>query len=447
MRGWVRVLGLSAAMLIFGWSAAANAQLPPAGSPVPPVGIDEPASIGTLDRGHPVLTFAGGLENPTPFPLVNPPLPLVCGPTCQQFVFRAASVAPFLVSVKDTAASTNNGWDLYVYDDAGALVGAANGVGANGQAIAVKPPVPGGYRVVVTFTYAYDTAAAYAGEVRLMRGASWRPAAPDCNRSRRLRGCFSLPVLYAEPPYDLHVDGLPPAASTPLGFPIPIEVPTGSSCYLDETAQLGATRCLRFTSNVKNVGGGLLDLRLTWNGAQCRADQILHGVRRRNVTRTAGPCEFHPAHGHFHYKDFVGFSLHRLGNDGAVGAQVGSGLKESFCLADDDYFGFGTAGPNGPRIYAGQPGCSLPASVAAGGVVLEEGLTPGWGDVYTWDTPGQIIDITSLTSGRYVLVERTNPSRTMVVSGAAQTCSATDLTLTDTGVTATAVRSSLPCPP
>ena len=197
---------------------------------------------------------------------------------------------------------------------------------------------------------------------------------------------------------------------------------------------------------MKNVGGGLLDLRLTYNGAECHTVQVLRGHRHRNAVRPSGPCEFHAAHAHFHYKDFVGFSLHGLGADGSIGPQVGDGLKESFCLADDDYFGFGTAAPNGPRNYAGQPGCSLPVSIDPNGATLEEGLTPGWGDVYTWDTPGQIIDITNVPPGRYVLVEKTNPSGTMIVHGPVHTCSATELTLTDTAVTQTATRSVVTCP-
>ncbi|MBA3655433.1 MAG: hypothetical protein H0W70_14715 [Actinobacteria bacterium] len=447
MRSWVRLGAVAVAVLVLGGLApAAGAQLvPPVGLPIPPIALtSEPTALGRLDRQHPLLTFSGGVENPTPFPLANLPVPVVCEATCQQFAFTAARRTPFLVSIKDKAGSQNNGWDLYVYGPSGDLVGAANGVGANGQAIAVTAPRRGSYRVYVTFTYAYDTSAAYAGEVRLMTGTTWQPAAPVC-RGGAGRRCFNLPVLFAEPPSDLHVNGLPPAASTPLGFPIPVAFPTDNSCYVDETVQLGASRCLRFTSNVKNVGGGLLDLRLTYSGTGCVAEQILHGARRK-ATRTAGPCEFHPAHAHFHYKDFVGFALHELNGDGTLGDEVGSGLKESFCLADDDYFGFGSAGPNGPRDYAGQPGCSVPANVSPNGAVLEEGLTPGWGDVYTWDTPGQVIDITDLAPGRYALVERTNPAESMLVAGPQQTCSRTDLTLTATNVTATASHAVVACP-
>jgi hypothetical protein len=418
MLSWVRGGALLVVVLVAGLVAPAPAHA-------------EPTKIGTLTRRHAVLTFKGGVDNPTPFPLVNPPVPVVCEVTCQSFTFKNTTNRPFLVSVKDTAGSTNNGWDLYVYDPSGATVGSANGIGANGQAVVIEKPIRGTYTIAVTFTYAYDATAAYKGEVRLMSGVSWKPPKT------------TLPVFDAIPAYDLRVDGLPPVASTPLGFPFPFAIPTPSSCYVDETANPGASRCLRFTTNVRNVGGRRLDLELTFDGVNCKAYQIAGDPA---VRHPAGPCEFHLQHMHFHYKDLVGFALYKVNADGSIGRRVGAGTKESFCLADDDYFGFGTAGPNGPRTYAGQPDCSVPTGVGEAGAVLEEGLTPGWGDVYTWDTPGQFIDISSVPAGHYALVERTNPGKTLLVDGPVQVCSATELSLTDDAVKATATRLSVPCP-
>jgi hypothetical protein len=96
--------------------------------------------------------------------------------------------------------------------------------------------------------------------------------------------------------------------------------------------------------------------------------------------------------------------------------------------------------------YAGQPGCSLPSGASGAGVELEEGLTPGWDDVYTWDTPSQLIDITNVAPGRYALIEQTNPSNTILVAGPMQTCAVTELTLTADTVTATRSIPSAPCP-
>jgi hypothetical protein len=47
--------------------------------------------------------------------------------------------------------------------------------------------------------------------------------------------------------------------------------------------------------------------------------------------------------------------------------------KESFCLTDDDYFGYGTPGPNGPHQYVGQPDCNLPTSLTTPGAAPGSG--------------------------------------------------------------------------
>jgi len=266
-----------------------------------------PTDIGTLTRRHPVLRFSGGVDNPTPFPLVNPPVDAVCEVNCQTFTFKNTTTRPFLVSVRDTARSTNNGWDLFVYDPSGAQVASGSGIGADGQAVAISKPTRGTYTINVTFTYAYDQTAKYDGEVRIMSGASWKP--PDTD----------LPVFDAVPASDLHIDGIPPVASTPLGFPFPVALPTPSSCYVDETINFGPTRCLRFTTDVRNLGARL-DLLLTYDGQTCKAYQVVGKEQH-----PAGPCEFHTQHLHFHYKDLVGFALYHVNADGSIGSRIGAG--------------------------------------------------------------------------------------------------------------------------
>jgi hypothetical protein len=450
-------------------SFVAAQDLPPLGSPIVPPSLDPPTPIGTLSGADPILTFHGAVDNPTPLPLVNDPIPVVCAVFCQEFTFTAASDAPFLASLRNTVTgpngqfNANDGFDLYVYGPAGTLLAAGNGIGADGQALQINSPDPGTYTLIVTFTYAQDPNAAYNGEVRITRGATWQPA--HCTQATvgGVSGCFDLPVLQALPAYDLAVGGLPPVASTPLGFPLPVLLGTPTSCYLDETLGLTsttidpsqlqnpATRCLRFTSNVRNVGAGTLEVRLPWlkttgeSGflpGQCQAEQVVTTVNGQQAVRSAGPCEFHLAHAHFHYKDLISYSLYQPG----LTQLVGTSTKQSFCLADDEYFGFGTTGPNGPRQFVGQPGCNVPAEQNAQGIWVPEGVTPGWGDVYTWDTPGQYINITNVPNGTYDLVMKTNPTGALLVAGPQQTCSLTRLTLTADSVQAVSSQASIPCP-
>ncbi|HEX4863320.1 MAG TPA: lysyl oxidase family protein, partial [Acidimicrobiales bacterium] len=255
-----------------------------------------------------------------------------------------------------------------------------------------------------------------------------------------------------------------PVASTPLGFPIPNPVPLPTSCYLDETVPVGnptvsglqqpTLRCLRFTSDVRNVGGGALEIRIPLLNAdssgitssylpgECLAQQVLTSSIDTQVTRSAGACLFHTQHLHFHYSDLLGYTLYNVTATGSIGPKVATSVKASFCLSDDDYFGFGTSAPNSQRDFTGQPGCNVPAS----GTSIDEGIKPGWGDVYTWDTPGQYIDVTNLASGTYDLVEETNPTGALIVAGPAQTCALTKLLLTSSSVSIVSQSASIPCP-
>ncbi len=400
---------------------------------------------GTLSPAHPVLAWSGQMHNPVPLPMPSNPDPTVCAVNCQLWALAVGTTSPFLVSVHNGTDSIDDGFNVYVYDPAGDEVAKASGIGANGQAVVVRPSAQGTYTVAVTMTYAFDTDATYRAEARMMTTPTWD--VPHCSSPPP---CPLLPSLRALPPSDVHVDGLPPVASTPLGFPIPADVPTGFSCYLDEIAQTGATRCLRFTSEVDNVGTGNLTVQVPWAAAgqvgfvpgMCEARQVVTYSDGSTRPRPAGACEWHATHAHFHYRDYVEFVLRSVNPDGTPGAQVAASLKESFCLADDGYFGFGTAGPNGPNSYAGQPGCNLPGAPTPDAWVTM-GNSPGWGDIYTWDTPDQYIDISTTPPGVYDIQARANPHGALLLAGTTSSCAATRVRLTDAGVTV--LQEGVPC--
>ena len=467
--------GLVVAAVAVTPSALALVSVP--GPPVVPPSSAPPTPIGTLDNAHPVLDFAGPNLNPTPAPLVNSPVPAVCvQATCQEYTLNVGGADPFLVSVKGTVAgpngefNANDGLDLYVYDPSGSLVASANGIGSNGQSVEIDKPATGAYTIVVTFTYLEDQNASYTGDVRLMRpGTNWSPAGCTGTVVNGVAGCYDLPQLQVLPPYDLTVSGVPPVASTPLGFPIPDPVTMPTSCYLDETlpvanpnvsgVQQPTLRCLRFTSDVRNVGAGPLEIQIPLVNAgasgvtsaylpgECFAQQVVTSNSGTSVTRPAGSCLFHTQHLHFHYSDLLAYSLYGVTSTGGIGQKVGTSVKASFCLTDDDYFGFGTPGPNSQRDFTGQPGCNAPANAGPGGTLIDEGIKPGWGDVYTWDTPGQYIDVTNLADGTYDLVEETNPTGDLVVGGATQqTCALTQLKLTSASVQVVSQAPSITCP-
>jgi hypothetical protein len=459
-------LGLPATAGATGVPVAPSSGLPGA-PPVTPPTTSPVHSLGTVDAGTPVRDFGASL--PPSSPIVNNPDPVVCAVGCWEYTFAVprGSSAPVLVAVKSTKTgpegtfNADQGFDLYLYGPDGKLAAGANGVGANGQSVEVTRPARGTYTVVVTYAYAYDTGSGFTGEVRLMAGPSWTPPPATCGIAvSGITGCFDLPRLQALPAFAFTASGIPPAPSSPLGFPLPLNLPLPTSCYADETVGLDNTqvthlnnpalRCLRFTTDIVNVGAGPLTAQIPaaaeGSGGQpqvgyvpgdCGAYQLVSRPNGSVVSRPAGPCEFHVEHGHFHYNNLLLYALYQAGSGTTLGHQVGVSQKESFCLTDDDYVGFGSASTNGPRANVGQPDCNLPreanvpqAGKPGSGTFVTEGITPGWGDVYTWDTPDQYIDVTHVPSGTYDVVEETNPGGAILVAGPAQTCSITKIQLT-----------------
>lgn len=432
--------------------------------------------VALTTGSNPVLDFAGTFSSPTPLPTVNPPalLPQVCQVDCQEWSLQVATAQPVLVSVENANASVDDGIDLYVYDPSDQLVASANGIGSNGEAVEIPKPVSGSYTVVVAITYAYNQTVHYLGEARVMAPPSWQQTATCGITVGGHKGCFYIPSLVALPASDLHVSGLPPAPSTPLGYPLPVSTPVPTSCYLNESLSLDSpsvsglehpvTRCLRFTTEVENVGSGPMEVhvraaavnpgqvpQLGYVPGDCQAVQVVYATDGSTYTRPAGSCQSYPdAPPDLPYGNVVAFSLYPVEASGAFGPEIGSGYKASYCLSDDDYFGFGTAGPNGPNTYTGQPSCDDPSYVdrSQGGASawITEGISPGWGDVYTWDTADQFLNITGVPNGRYAIVERVNPNGDMLATSP-HPCSYTDVALTQSSATAVGSGYLSTCPP
>lgn len=443
MRSWrLTVAGMSAVAVAVAVTATA---LAPIGSGT----IKSVADGKSLSTKHPVLDFSDSISAPVPVPTASDPLPTVCVISCERWMVKVETLEPFLVSIRNNSHSTNDGLNLFVFGPDSKEIGVAGGIGADGQSLTIKPTAKGVYTLVITLTYDFDGVVGYKGEVRIMSGSSWE--APKCPTAKP---CPILPALRVDPPSDVKVSGLPPVASTPLGFPLPVNVPTPTSCYIDETTRTGALRCLRFTSEVDDIGQGTLTVRLPWFNTdagiptsafipgECQAQQMIHYTDGSIRARAAGPCMFHPQHAHFHYKSYVEYALHSVNSNGTTGAIVSKSLKESFCLADDGYFGFGSAGPNGPRNYVGQPGCNIP-SLPTPDAWITMGNSPGFGDIYTWDTPDQFIDITKTPPGTYDIVAVANPANRLMLAGNPHPCGATRVQLTKTSVKV--LKSGIPC--
>ena len=384
---------------------------------VPPVSASGSSSIGTVDEAHQVLGWRGGPFTGTT--LVSAPAPTACAYNCEEHGFTinlpgsawAAQDAGVLVSIH--YASVADSLALYVYDPSGALVGHSYGIDTNGQGVYLTHPANGAYQVTVSETYSQDASVSYAGEVR------YEPSlTPSCAKA----ACDMLPRLAPVPPAHITLTGIPPIPSTEAGTPF--AYPGPGSCYLDEQTA-GAQRCLRFTQDMENIGQGPLELRFRFIGANsgtpytaltdCQMEQVVHRTDGSAWTRPAGPCVFHAQHQHFHYQNFALNTLHAVRLDGSENAvALRTSTKLGFCLEDVDNFAFGSY-PNSPPGYAipnnvrcepsGTPSTGAPQQ----GVWENMGITPGWGDVYTWDLPSQFIEVTGVPDGVYDVVNESNP--------------------------------------
>jgi hypothetical protein len=315
-----------------------------------------------------------------------------------------------LVSVK--WASDVDQWNLYIDGPDGLPAGRGILVVSNAQSVLVAQPTNGVYTIhVVPFRTTRPVNRSYVGEARLYRDPQ-RGAVP---------GTRLLPRLQTVAPYDFHIGDVPPMPSTSLGWPFPSDGTFPTSCYLDEQADYGSRRCLRFSNDTLNVGEGPIVLRFRYDGiaSQCQMEQEIVVAGADAVHRNAGPCVFHRQHGHFHYQNFAQYLLFAVGADGHPGTSpVARSGKVGYCLVDVDDHSFGSAQTR-PRVYESPTGCIvgdgrrglLPNTVPTDHPALWDymGISVGWGDVYTWDLPGQYIDISHVGDGVYEVVSRANP--------------------------------------
>ena len=375
------------------------------------------SSVGRLSPSRTTLTWHGGpFSGLAGLPGFSNPIPLVCVINCERrslaIDFPASTwVRPrdgVLIAIKH--ADPQDAINLFVYGPDGKRLGASNGLDSDGQAVFLPHPANGRYTIVVNVTELANADVTYEGR-------AW--VRPDpCTEGN----CRLLPLLMPKPPFNLHVTGLPLAPSTFAGFPLPIPPgpATPRSCWLDETLAQGARRCLRFSSEIDNLGMGALVLRfrllqpLTDPGLDlqheyltgCRMQQVVEFEDGTTSSADAGPCVFHLPHGHFHYENMATFSLHAVKADGSTGGTLRESNKQGFCLTDGRVHGYGTNSFDGRHYWF--PNCNLPSAID-GSTWVRMGISPGWGDVYTWDVPAQYVDITRIADGVYDVVSVTNP--------------------------------------
>jgi hypothetical protein len=138
-----------------------------------------------------------------------------------------------------------------------------------------------------------------------------------------------------------------------------------ASCEVQEgLIGAGERRLLRYSTEVRNIGS---------------VDMVMPDPEGNPF------FEFHPCHGHYHFKGFASSRLLDL-----EGSELRTGMKVSFCLLDSIRWERGARA--GRRYNCGT-----------------QGIQAGWGDVYDSGLPGQWIEIGDLPPGDYQLELAVNP--------------------------------------
>ncbi|HVL89784.1 MAG TPA: lysyl oxidase family protein [Actinomycetota bacterium] len=287
--------------------------------------------------------------------------------------------------------SEYNVFDLYVLDAGGATVASSTGFPTSAHSLIMREPANGLYHVVVV------PAGVQVDEERPYEGIA--QVELDTTRTGPL-----VPDLVALPPAEFKI-----AAGT-LSF-MPVEYQETGGCYPDEMAENPSlTRCLRFDAGVANLGHGPFELRLdtTTMAGEPVVWQDIYAADGSRTTIGAGTYTWHATHAHVHYQNFVEYRLHRVGEDGTPGEEVVGSRKADFCMIDTRLIWFGEYG-NGPRNHH-FPQCNIPGGDGAGPTEMRQGIDVGWADIYTWDLPGQYIDISNVPDGIYAVVLEADPS-------------------------------------
>jgi hypothetical protein len=179
-----------------------------------------------------------------------------------------------------------------------------------------------------------------------------------------------------------------------------------------EIVEEGDSYRLVFASAVDNVGRGPLLIDGERPDREAPAMAVSQVVRRTDGTARAhevsGELRYTrtETHEHWHLLGFEVYELRKAGD----GTLVRPSGKTGFCLGDryETEKGAEAEGKPPEAVWTDECGRDQP-----GLLTLRQGISPGFGDDYDPGLEGQSVDVTNVPAGRYLLVHRTNPERTL----------------------------------
>lgn len=164
-------------------------------------------------------------------------------------------------------------------------------------------------------------------------------------------------------------------------------------------------RRLYFSNAIANTGEGPLELR----GQYDRQAGVVH-TRQQIFSTDGDPLEhesgemhYHAAHGHWHWDGFARYEIFSLLPYGRPHRLEATSGKVSYCMRDNARVDPEWIAEHVDREFA--VGRGLYGNCGW----QRQGISVGWLDIYTWNLPGQDIDVSHLSDGLYMLKSTANP--------------------------------------
>ena len=340
-------------------------------------------------------------------PLVSLPIPDRCQNVdpCFLYTLNVEGTSPTArLRVGLDTASRDDGFEMTLFSPGGTTTSATNGNSYSMEVFAPTPAV-GMWTVRVLPTSADH--ATFRMRAKL-EPEPWKPATqgwllPNLRVTRLWEFGFAAPAHPGNGTFPSD-DTNPPLSV--LGYE-PV------SCAADE--QLGfdnpeqARRCLRYSFGLANAGEGNFDVRYTSNPSTMDSVPMTQCIQNSDpaitpAAKPAGSGAFHHTHGHFHYNDIIFHDAWRI-DDTTTWARtkVGTGKKIGYSPADQGIADW-AAFTQMPRGTAGSAGNCTPGS----GNRL--GMAVGWGDAYRYQRPGNYVEFSEGSDGRFVVRTIADPN-------------------------------------
>lgn len=217
---------------------------------------------------------------------------------------------------------------------------------------------------------------------------------------------------------------LPAAADGPAPL-LPDLDPIAPSAIAATTDATGK-KYLTFTFTFNNKGAGPMIVRghrASTAEATMTADQVIRNVDgSETVVPGVGQLEWLPTTGYRRW----GYRHQRYELLDGSGATVATSSLVGLCMQDDrNSPGAALPGEPSSKVFLGGCGKNKPNLLA-----LDLGLSVGWRNLHSAGRLGQLLDVTTLPSGTYTIVNRVNADGILTESSTANNASSARVSLT-----------------